>query len=93
MNITGCFIIGFFNGITGPDSRFMLSPLARQFVMIGILGSFHHCYLPSAIQTAFTLAQDGQWLGAGANVLLSVMLCLIGVWLGATLAGTLNQLR
>jgi fluoride ion exporter CrcB/FEX len=28
---------------------------------------------------------------AGANILLSVVLCLIGVWLGYVLGGTLNH--
>jgi fluoride exporter len=39
------------------------------------------------------LANDGQWGRAGANVLLSVVLCLAGVWLGFLLANQLNQLK
>jgi len=49
--------------------------------------------LTIAIMSVPLLAQDGQWWGAAANVLLSVVLCLVGVWLGAMLAGALNQMR
>ena len=34
-----------------------------------------------------------QWGQAAANVLGSVVLCLVGVWLGAMLAGSINQMR
>jgi len=91
VNITGCFIIGFFNAMTGPDSRYRLSPLARQFVMIGILGGYT-TFSSFSLQT-LTLAQDNQWGAAAANVLISIVLCLVGVWLGAMLAGMLNQMR
>ena len=37
------------------------------------------------------LAQDGEWLWAGTNVMLSVLLCLLGVWLGAMLGAVLNR--
>ncbi len=91
VNITGCFVIGFFNGISAPDARFILSPLIRQFVMIGILGGYT-TFSSFSLQT-LNLAQDGQWWAAAANVLLSVVLCLVGVWLGAVLAGQINQIR
>jgi len=38
----------------------------------------------------FKLTEDAQWFRAGANVLLSVALCLVGVWLGHALAQYLN---
>ena len=69
----------------------MLSPLTRQFIMIGMLGGY--TTFSSFSLQSLALAQDGQWGGAAANVLLSVVLCLAGVWLGAMLAGALNQLR
>ena len=91
VNITGCFIIGFIASISSTDGRVMLSPLTRQFIMIGLLGGY--TTFSSFSLQSLALAQDGQWLGAAANVLLSVVLCLLGVWLGAVLAGNLNQLR
>lgn len=91
VNITGCFIIGFIATISAAEGRLLLSSLTRQFILIGILGGYT-TFSSFSFQT-LTLAQDGQWWGAAANVLLSVVLCLVGVWLGAALAGMLNQMR
>jgi CrcB protein len=91
VNITGCFIIGFIATISATEGRIFLSTLTRQFIMIGILGGYT-TFSSFSLQT-LALAQDGQWWGAAANVLLSVVLCLVGVWLGAALAGMLNQMR
>ena len=92
VNITGCFIIGFIATISAAgDGRVMLSPLTRNFITIGILGGYT-TFSSFSLQT-LTLAQAGQWGGAAANVLLSVVLCLLGVWLGAVVAGSLNQMR
>jgi CrcB protein len=91
VNITGCFVIGFIASISSTEGRVMLSPLTRQFIMIGILGGY--TTFSSFSLQSLALAQDGQWGGAAANVVLSVVLCLVGVWLGAVLAGAINQLR
>jgi len=91
VNITGCFIIGFIFTISSAEGRLIFSPLTRQFIMIGILGGYT-TFSSFSLQT-LTLAQDGQWWGATANVMLSVVLCLMGVWLGAMLAAVLNQMR
>ncbi len=91
VNLTGCFVIGFIFTISGGEGRLMLSTLTRQFIMIGILGGYT-TFSSFSLQT-LTLAQSGQMWGALANVLLSVILCLGGVWLGAYLAGSINQMR
>ena len=92
VNITGCFIIGFVAAISAAgEGRIFLSPLTRSFITIGILGGYT-TFSSFSLQT-LTLAQDGQWGGAAANVLISVVLCLVGVWLGATFAGAMNQMR
>jgi len=91
VNIPGCLVIGFIAAISAGEGRIILSSLTRQFIMIGILGGYT-TFSSFSLQTLL-LAQDGQWWGATANVVLSVVLCLVGVWLGATLAGMLNQMR
>ncbi|MCE0522685.1 MAG: fluoride efflux transporter CrcB [Methylacidiphilales bacterium] len=91
VNVTGCFVIGFIFSIASAEGRIILSSLTRNFILIGILGGYT-TFSSFSLQT-LVLAQDGQWWGAVANVLLSVVLCLVGVWLGATLAGWLNQMR
>ena len=84
VNVVGCLIIGLFSGLTGPQGHLPASLLTRQFVTIGILGGFT-TFSSFSLQT-LTLASDGEWLRAGLNVVLSVVLCLFAAWLGHTLA-------
>lgn len=91
VNITGCFIIGFVATISSTEGRLMIPTLGRSFIMLGILGGYT-TFSSFSLQT-LTLAQDGQIGSAAANVLISVVLCLAGVWLGASLAGWINQMR
>ncbi len=89
VNVTGCFVIGLFAALTGPDGIFLTSPLTRQVVMIGILGGYT-TFSSFSLQT-LNLARDGQWLYAGLNVNLSVVLCLVGVWIGVALGAMINK--
>lgn len=89
VNVTGSFLIGVFATLTGPDGRALVSPVARQFWLIGIFGGFT-TFSAFSLQT-LSLAQDGEWLRAGGNVALSVGLCLVFVWLGAALASWVNR--
>lgn len=91
VNVTGSFVIGFFAGLAGPDGRFLVGASARRFVMTGLCGGYT-TFSSFSLQT-FNLANDGEWLAAGGNVLASVGLCLLFVWLGAATAGALNQLK
>jgi CrcB protein len=91
INIVGSFVIGFFGVLTGPDGRALVSPDIRQFVMVGVCGGFT-TFSSFSLQT-LNLARGGDMLGAGANIVGSVVLCLIGVWLGAAGAGLLNHSR
>jgi len=89
VNITGCIFIGLFATFTGPDGRFLVAPTVRQFVMVGICGGFT-TFSSFSLET-LNLARDGQWIKVAANVLGSVLLCLIGVWLGHAAATALNE--
>ncbi len=91
INILGSFVIGFFGGLTGPDGRFLVSPDVRIFVMVGLCGGYT-TFSSFSLQT-LVLMQDGEWARAGANVLLSVVLCLFAVWLGVAAAGAINALK
>jgi CrcB protein len=89
INITGSFVIGLFATLTAPGGKWLVGPLPRAFFMIGICGGYT-TFSSFSLQT-LTLARDGQWLYAILNVVLSVTLCLIGVWLGFLAAETLNR--
>ena len=84
VNISGSFVIGFFAGLTDPQGPFLVGPRIRQFVMIGICGGYT-TFSSFSLQT-LELARDGDWLRAGLNSVLSLVGCLIAVWLGRALA-------
>ncbi len=91
VNVVGSFVIGFFATATGPDGRVLVSPDARQFVMVGLCGGYT-TFSAFSWQT-LVLLQEGDLARAGLNVGLSVALCLASVWLGAVAAAALNRLR
>lgn len=91
VNITGCFIIGLFAMLTGPDGRVLVPPDVRQFFMVGVCGGFT-TFSSFSLQT-LALARDGDMGRAGANVALSVVFCLLGVWLGSAAGASLNGLK
>ena len=91
VNVTGSFVIGFFATLTGPDGRVFASSDTRQFVMTGICGGYT-TFSSFSLQT-LNLANDGEFALAGVNVVASVVLCLVAVWLGFIAAAALNQLR
>jgi fluoride exporter len=91
INVTGSFVIGMFAGLTGPDGRWLTPDYFRQFFMLGICGGYT-TFSSFSLQT-LTLAEDHQWFKAGANVVLSLVLCLVAVWLGNALAFYLNSTK
>jgi CrcB protein len=84
VNIVGSFFIGFIATATDPLGRMAAPPLFRQFFMIGVIGGF--TTFSSFSWQTLELAQEGDWLRAGLNVVLSVFCCLVAVWAGRTLA-------
>jgi fluoride exporter len=91
VNVVGSFIIGLFATLTGPDGRIFAGTLTRQFVMIGFCGGFT-TFSSFSLQT-LNLANDGEWLQAGGNIVGSVVLCLIAVWMGYMLASSINAMK
>jgi fluoride exporter len=88
INIVGSFVIGAFATLTGMGGRFLVAPDARQFVMVGLCGGFT-TFSSFSLQT-LNLLLDGYVLRAGANIVGSVVLCLLAVWLGYLAATALN---
>jgi CrcB protein len=88
INVTGSFVIGIFAALTATDRRPFASAGVRQFVMVGICGGYT-TFSSFSLQT-LDLLRDRNWLFAGGNVVLSVALCLLAVWLGYLLGALLT---
>ncbi len=91
VNVVGSFVIGFFATLTGPDGRLLVGADARQFVMVGLCGGYT-TFSSFSLQT-LALIREGELLYAGANVVLSVLLCMVAVWAGHIAAAALSQLK
>ena len=91
VNVVGSFIIGFIATLTAPDGRVFIGSTTRLALMAGFCGGFT-TFSSFSLQT-LTLLNDGEYLQAGANVGLSVVLCLAAVWAGSAVAASINALR
>lgn len=89
VNITGCLAIGFFATLTGPEGRALVRPEWRLAFMTGVCGGYT-TFSSFGLQT-LNLGLEGDWLRAGANIILSVILCLVAVWVGHFCAVALNR--
>jgi len=89
VNIIGSLVIGFVATLTGPNGRVAVPVEAQAFVMVGLCGGFT-TFSAFSLQT-LELARDGRLLYAGANIVLSVVLCLTAVALGHWLAALFGR--
>jgi CrcB protein len=82
VNVTGSFLIGFL--MTTLTERYKLDPAWRLFLVVGMLGGY--TTFSSFEWETFATVRDGSlWMGL-LNIVSSVMLGYIAVWLGSTLA-------
>jgi CrcB protein len=91
INVTGSFIIGIFGALTLPEIGGPNRATIIQFFMVGICGGYT-TFSSFSLQT-LNLLRDGQWLYAAGNMLGSVILCMIAVWLGWLLGASFNSLK
>jgi CrcB protein len=82
INILGSFAIGVAMALL--TTRLAVSDLWRLLIVTGLLGGFT-TFSTFSYET-YGLLLDGSWLEAGLNILMSVGIGLLGVFLGAGLA-------
>jgi CrcB protein len=80
INVLGSFVIGAFATLTAADGRIPVGLLGRQFVMVGLCGGYT-TFSAFSLET-LELLRAARPLAAGANVLASLVLCLLAVWAG-----------
>jgi CrcB protein len=82
VNLVGCFVIGLLAQLA--EARGLFTSESRAFVFVGILGGF--TTFSSFGNETVNLLRDGETWNALANVGANVILGLILVWLGRTVA-------
>jgi CrcB protein len=91
VNVSGSFIIGIFAALTAPEGKWLVPHAFREFFMLGVCGGY--TTFSSFSLQSLVLLQDGEWFKAVGNVVLSVVLCLFGVWLGHALVLPWTSMR
>jgi fluoride exporter len=89
VNVMGSFVIGLFATLTGTEGRLLVPGEWRIFVIVGFCGGYT-TFSSFSLQT-LNLMVDAEQLFAAGNIVLSVVLCLLGVWLGHSLALVINR--
>lgn len=93
VNVSGSFVIGILAVLALAEGR--LDPQSRtfvtQFLMIGVCGGFT-TFSSFSLQT-LNLLREREFLYASGNVLLSVLSCMVAVWLGWLLGSIFNSAK
>ena len=85
INIAGAFALGLIGALAGKYAK--LNPQLLLFLRVGVCGGF--TTFSTFSLESLVLLEDGRPVLFGGYVLLSVTLCLAGVWLGKHLIHTL----
>lgn len=89
VNVSGSFLIGILGALGDPLSTWQVTPGARQFLMVGVLGGFT-TFSSFSLQT-LNLMREGEWAYAIVNVVASVVACLVAVGVGFFVASSLSR--
>ena len=89
VNVTGSFVIGFLAGGAGAGGRWIESPFARQFLMVGVCGGYT-TFSAFSLHT-FGFLQTGDLGRASLNIVASVTLCVLATWAGFAASAALAR--
>ncbi len=82
INVTGSFVLGWF--LIWTSERVLADPRWRLLVAVGFCGGYT-TYSSFAFES-FAMLEHGEWLPFVLNIVLTNVLCLVAVVLGAALA-------
>ena len=88
VNVSGSFVIGVFAALVAPGGPLAGERMAGAFVMIGLCGGY--TTFSSFSLEMLNLARDGEWARALGNIVASAVLCILAVWAGFVLGGSLR---
>ena len=90
VNVVGSFVIGVVAAMgESLDRSWLPGHHIRAFVVVGLCGGYT-TFSAFSLQT-LDLLREGAWIAALGNVVLSVVVCLIAVWLGYLAGGGLSE--
>jgi CrcB protein len=88
VNVTGSFMLGFLL-YSAMNSR-MISPEFRLLVGVGFIGAY--TTMSTFAYESFRLVELKDYLYAGLNIALNIILCLIAIYLGKVASGLVTSL-
>lgn len=79
VNVSGCLLMGFLFVLI-MDRFDGVGPQLRSLLLIGFLGGYT-TFSSFSVET-ISLIENGQWIVASINILLSNILCIAAAWIG-----------
>ncbi|GIU97189.1 MAG: putative fluoride ion transporter CrcB [Actinomycetota bacterium] len=86
VNVTGCFALGFVVGAL-IEGRVVTSPVLRTALTVGMLGAY--TTFSTFVLETFRMLEDGSVWPAAGNVVASLGLGFVGLWLGTVVGRSL----
>ena len=90
VNVLGSFVVGFVAALAISE-KIPLSLNTQRFLMVGVCGGYT-TFSTFSLDT-LKLLQNDEYLKAGANMTVSVFLCLGAVFFGYFVASMITQLK
>jgi len=86
INVIGCALIGWYGAVATDSQRYGTGPVARHFIITGVLAGYTSFSLFGV--EAWALLEAGRYTAATGSMAATAALCLGGVWLGYRLGRT-----